>query len=123
MCKHTGARKAQLPSSLDGYAAFEPPTELKIDETIGLLPRGTATGPDGMRAEYFKALCLPYTCGRALRGLEAFTEFAELFAADALPAWYYYAATAATLQGCGVQAPPDHQANTRTARTAQARSH
>ena len=90
-------RKAQLPSSLDGYAAFEPPTELKIDETIGLLPRGTATGPDGMRVEYFKALCLPYTCGRALRGLEAFTEFAELFAADALPAWYYYAATAATL--------------------------
>ena len=50
-----------------------------------------------MRAEYFKALCLPYTCGSALRGLEAFTEFAELFAADALPAWYYYAVAAATL--------------------------
>ena len=80
-------RKAPLPSSLDRFAAFNSPAELPAGRVIGLQPRGTATGPDGMRAEYFQSLKLPYTCGHARRGLVVFGEYADLFAANALPAW------------------------------------
>ena len=91
-------RKEALPGTLSGFAAFSDISDgLAIKEAIEQQTRGSGSGPDGMRPEYFHALKLSFSDSHAKHGLTAFSEYAALFAANELPVWYYYAVTACTL--------------------------
>jgi hypothetical protein len=91
-------RKEALPGTLSGFAAFSDISDgLAIKEAIEQQTRGLGSGPGGMRPEYFHALKLSFSDSHAKHGLTAFSEYAALFAANELPVWYYYAATACTL--------------------------
>ena len=82
-------RKEALPGTLSGFAAFSDISDgLAIKEAIEQQTRGSGSGPDGMRPEYFHALKLSFSDSHAKHGLTAFSEYAALFAANELPVWY-----------------------------------
>ena len=82
-------RKEALPGTLSGFAAFSDISDgLAIKEAIEQQTRGSGSGPDGIRLEYFHALKLRFSDSRAKHGLTAFSEYAALFAANELPAWH-----------------------------------
>jgi hypothetical protein len=94
-------RKSPMPGSLDNFAPFQPYTSIEMEHytaaAVKSQPRGAGSGPDGMRPEYFHALSRKWQGYPESEAAELFSRFVGIYAANSLPPWYYYIATASLL--------------------------